>query len=106
MESHLELKRAAWRPTDASRSLIRKKDVRDEAQWETDDADIENQRVEQKQTNDASASSWNFAQSEMRQRQKHAQQGDDNADHSGASALAACFAVASRTSRSPGISST
>ncbi len=52
-----------------------------EAEDESDDAHVQHEGVEQQQANDAGASPRDFAQRQMNEGQKHAQQRDDDHDH-------------------------
>ena len=55
VNADFELERASRRPADAARGLIGEEHMRDEAERQADNADVENQRIEQQQANDACA---------------------------------------------------
>ncbi len=77
--------------------LVGEEDMRNEPQWQADDADVQHQRIEKQQVNDAAAGPRTSAEAEVYQGQHHAREGDDQGDHFGeASTLGAPIGMGAR----------
>jgi hypothetical protein len=72
MDSDLELERTSRRPADLPRGRVCKEDVRDEAEDETHNADIEHESIKQKQAE-------NVGPRSRLSTDEHVQQRKDNA---------------------------
>src|SRR4029078_5416601 len=73
VEPDLELKRASARPTDLLRRPIREKDVRDETERKADHPDIQHERIEKEDADDAQPRARLLSEIEMDERQQQAQ---------------------------------
>jgi hypothetical protein len=77
----LELEHTAFRPADELGRLVGEKDVRDEAEQETDGTDVEHEGVDQQHPQDVAARPRAPSDGEVDERQHQAQQQHDDVDH-------------------------
>ena len=81
VKADFELERTSRRPADEPSGFVCEENVRNEAEHDADDADVEHKSIKQKQPQDVGGRLRLLADGQMQERKEHAQNHDGYVDH-------------------------